>query len=278
MKEDRRLPRGRARQESGPFGQSGRQGLPFSAMRSLLLLSILAASLGLVGCAGGKDAADKHFSEMQGEITRLQAEQDRLSERLGEVEAQARAKGGSSSSVARPPLEVVVLRPEGAPPAEAVAEPTEEGPRTTVRATGRGDVGEATDSGRSRGAKADARGKAEAQKDYEQALSLVKKKQYGKAIEALTGFLVRYPDDARAENAMFWMGEAYLGQGDSPRALEQFQSVVSRFPDGNKAPDSLLKIAVVQKKLGDDVRSKEALATLKSRFPSSEAARRAPKE
>jgi tol-pal system protein YbgF len=249
-------------------------------MRSVLLLPFALSVSLLTGCGGAKDAADKQYAELEQEITRVQAEQDRMSERIGELEAKrTHGSGGTQvSDAAHPPLEVVVLKPDGSAPTPDEDTATDDGPRTTVRAVGRDDVGEARDAGKGRSAKSDARTKAEAQKEYDGALSLVKKKQYDKAIEALTGFLVRYPDDARSDNAMFWMGEAYLGKGDTSRALDEFQDVVSRFPDGNKAPDSLLKIALVNKKLGEDAKAKEALATLKSRFPSSDAARRAPKE
>jgi tol-pal system protein YbgF len=169
-----------------------------------------------------------------------------------------------------------VLQPDAPEPTaaeEPTAEPAEDdsAPRPTVRAGGT--------AGKGKKAKGEAGAKsADAGKEYEEALSLVKKKQYERAVEALTGFLVRHPDHPNADNAMFWMGEAYLGQNDTSRAVEQWEALLARFPDGNKAPDALLKIALTQKKLGEAEKAKAALARLRSRFPTSDAAKRAPKE
>jgi tol-pal system protein YbgF len=251
---------------------------------SLLLAGAISAALmasGLVGCAGGKDAADKQIDALQAEISRMQQDQDRINERLGGVESRQdkleRGPTGEGTAAAagseRPPLQVVVLRPDteggGDPdPRDAV---DNDAPRTTVRAEG--------DPGRSgRRAKGDGGAKGDADREYRDALELERKQHHHRAIEAFTGFLVRYPDHPRADNALFWMGEAYLGSGDDARALEQFEAVLARFPDGNKAPDALLKIAQVQKKRGDRGKAREALERLRKRFPNSDAARRAPKE
>jgi tol-pal system protein YbgF len=254
--------------------------------RRLACLVLGLASLVPLGCAGGKDASEKQLDELRNEITKIQHDQDHLMERIEGLETSRPQGAGagagaapSSSREERPALKVVVLHPDDPPtggPEDAAAEPEDEGPRPTVRARGRGDIGEAASGARAKG---DGKNKAfEAQKDYEDGLSLVKKKQYNRAVEALTGFLVRYPDHAHADNATFWMGEAYLGMGDTARAMEQFEAVLARFPKGNKAPDALLKIALVSRKQGDDARAKSAVAKLKSDYPNSDAAKRAPKE
>lgn len=237
---------------------------------ALAPFGLLAAAL-LSGCgASAKESIDKQFDALHAEIAKVQSEQDRLNERIGGLEAANRAKTPGKDGE-RPPLKVVVLQPDAAEPAPD-PEPEDTGERPVVSARGRGDVGSAQKG------KAGATKSADADKEYETALGLVKKKQYGRAVEALTGFLVRYPDHAHADNAMFWMGEAYLGQGDTARALEQLEAVVARFPQGNKAPDALLKIAILRRKAGDDAKAREALAELRRKYPTSDAAKRAPKE
>ena len=191
-----------------------------------------------------------------------------MTERLAGVEAKTVDAKRPVRPGERPPLDVVVLRPEADPVEEPISEPEADGPRQEVR-LGR--------EAKGKKAKGDASAK-DAERDYDAALSLVKKKSYDKAVEAFTGFLVKFPDHARADNAMFWMGEAYLGKGDTENALAQLDAVVARFPDGNKAPDALLKIAQIRKRAGEDELAKATLARLRARYPGSDAAKRAPKE
>jgi tol-pal system protein YbgF len=235
-------------------------------------LAVLAVALvALPGCAGGKNAADKQFEELHQEITRLQQEQDRVSERLAGLESKGAAEGKRATRPGeRPPLDVVVLRPEAEPssegePAEVVDDDGAARPEVRLGREGKGK-------------KAKGEIAKDAEREYESALSMVKKKSYAKAVDAFTGFLVKYPDHSKADNALFWMGEALLGQGDDARALDQFEAVIARFPDGNKAPDALLKIALIKKKQGETDKAKEALSRLRSRYPQSDAAKRAPKE
>ena len=90
----------------------------------------------------------------------------------------------------------------------------------------------------------------EAKRSYESALALVRSKQYDKALDALTAFLVRYPDHPFAENATYWRGECFYAKGEYARAAEQFEGVMARFPYGNKAADALLKLGLSQQRLG----------------------------
>lgn len=227
----------------------------------------------MLGCASGKDAADAQVDALHAEISRLQADQDRLLDRVESLEAhQNRDDRGERPAVAasseRPPLQVVVLKPEseGISELDASESVDDDAVRTTIRSDGKR-------------AKAEQVGKGDAEREYAEALDLVRKqKQYQRAIDAFTGFLVRYPDHQYAENALFWMGESHLELGDSARALEQYEAVIARFPAGNKTPDALLRASAAYRKRGDEAKAREALERLRTRFPNSDAARRAPKE
>jgi len=115
-----------------------------------------------------------------------------------------------------------------------------------------------------------------AKRSYDAALGLVNQKRYGDALEAFSGFLVRWPDHPNADNAMFWRGECYLAQGDTGRAAEQYEGLLSRFPLGNKVPDALLKLGLARQKLGDPQAAKAAFDRLRQDYPHSDAARRLP--
>jgi tol-pal system protein YbgF len=116
----------------------------------------------------------------------------------------------------------------------------------------------------------------EARKAYDAALALVNSKQYGQALDAFAGFLLRYPDHPYVENAMFWRGECYFAQGDYVRATEQLEGVLARFPGGNKTPDALLKLGICQQKLQNSTKAQAYFDRLQREWPRSDAAHRIP--
>ncbi len=237
--------------------------------RPLLLTPALGLALAL-GCASsGKAMIDKEFSDLHAEMERLQADQRGMSDRLEALERERRAAPAGSASTGapepggdKPPLRVVVLTPSGADQPDETVDVDDGAPMPVT----------------ARGGKADGPRKGNPERDYEQAMKLVKSKSWDNAIEAFTAFLVRYPDGERADNAMFWIGEAYAQKGDDARALEEFAGVVARFPRGNKAPDALLKQALLHKKAGHADKAKALLEELKKKYPSSDASKRAPAE
>lgn len=238
-------------------------------------LSVLLLALGLGGCgSAAKNGADKQFDALHAEIAKVQADQSRLSERIGGLESDlARKKAADERApevTERPPLKVVVLRPDGEEAKEDEDASEDDAERTTVQARGKADYGTAVKGKKTKPVDAD--------KELDAALGQLKKKSYAKAIEALTGFLVKNPGHARAEEAMFKLGEAHAQQGDHARAIEQLEAALARFPTGSRAPEALLTLARMQKKSGDGERSQKTLADLKTRFPDSEAAKRAAKE
>jgi tol-pal system protein YbgF len=117
----------------------------------------------------------------------------------------------------------------------------------------------------------------EAKRAYEAALTLVRSKQYDKALDAWSSFLVRFPDHPYAENATYWRGECFYAKGEYARAVEQFEGVIARFPFGNKTPDALLKLGLSQQRLGSQDQAMKTFAELRDRYPKSEAMRQVPR-
>jgi tol-pal system protein YbgF len=118
----------------------------------------------------------------------------------------------------------------------------------------------------------------DAKRDFEAAMSLVKGKKYDKAIEAFDGFLGRFSDSPRAENAMYWRGECLFAKSDWARAAEQFEAVLARYPQGQKSPDALLKLGLSYARSSDKDKAHDAFAKLKSQYPKSDAAKQAPRD
>ena len=93
----------------------------------------------------------------------------------------------------------------------------------------------------------------------------------------LREFLKKYPDSSLADNAQYWLGEAYYDQRNYEQALTEFRRVVKRYPSGNKAPDALLKIGYCYAKLGDVAAARDVLAQVVEVYPKTAAARLATK-
>jgi tol-pal system protein YbgF len=259
---------------------------PSVGVLGLLVPLVLAGTVaGSTGCA--RSAEERQLESMQADIENIQRDRDGVDPpQLGPdgVPVKAAAPAAVPSAGASPPV----------PPAEAVhvgatddaiaddyADPEDTTPRPAIRVAGasRGRRGgdetfdtPAEESSAPRPLLLD----PEAKRAYDAALALVNARQFGKGIDALAAFLVKWPDHPYADRAMFWRGECYFAQGDYPRASEELSGLLARFPASSKAPDALLKLGVCDQKLGHLAEAKECFDRLVHDFPQADAARRIP--
>lgn len=94
----------------------------------------------------------------------------------------------------------------------------------------------------------------------------------GKHAEAIAGFgmfLARYPKHDYADNAQYWLGEAYYDQNDYRGALTEFRKVVAEYPKGNKVPDALLKLGYSYLALGRPGDARDVLEQVVRIYPRS---------
>ena len=68
--------------------------------------------------------------------------------------------------------------------------------------------------------------------------------QYKAAEAGFRLHVERFPDDPRAPDAQFWLGESLLGQQKYREAAEVFLAANKKFPKAKKAPDMLFKLGV----------------------------------
>ncbi len=92
-----------------------------------------------------------------------------------------------------------------------------------------------------------------AQALYNQAMVALDQGLDGAAVEYLTQYIVRYPENPRIEEALFQRGTIYhLYQSRYLDAVNDFRELLQRFPQGNRAMEARLGIAeILEKKLGD---------------------------
>ncbi len=102
---------------------------------------------------------------------------------------------------------------------------------------------------------------------YQTAFGLLKDSQYDRAIQAFQQFLINYPSSSLADNAQYWLGEAYYVNRSFPEAQSAFQRVVDKYPQSRKIPDALLKIGYCryEMKLWDSARA--ALQQVVTQYP-----------
>lgn len=118
-----------------------------------------------------------------------------------------------------------------------------------------------------------ARDATQEQAAYQQAFALLKEARYEKAITAFQDYLVRYPAGAHADNAQYWLGEAYYVTRHFKEAQQAFQSLVDNMPTSAKRPDALLKIGFVHYELGQWDNARKAWNEVIKAFPTAPAAK-----
>jgi tol-pal system protein YbgF len=108
---------------------------------------------------------------------------------------------------------------------------------------------------------------------YQAAFDLLKDSQYDRAITAFQSFLATYPNSQLADNAQYWLGEAYYVNKSFPEALAAFQRVVDNYPQSRKLPDALLKIGYCDYELKQYSAARDALSQAATKFPDSPSGR-----
>ena len=108
---------------------------------------------------------------------------------------------------------------------------------------------------------------------YNQAFDALKASSYSVAITGFKDFLSTYPASPLAENAQYWLGEAYYVTRDFGSASTSFRSVLDKWPNSRKAPDAMLKLGYTQyelKRYGD---ARTTLTEVTQEFPNTDAAK-----
>jgi tol-pal system protein YbgF len=103
--------------------------------------------------------------------------------------------------------------------------------------------------------------------NYQAAFDLLKDSKYDQATAAFQQFLVAFPDSSLADNAQYWLGEAYYVNRNFTAALAAFQAVIDRYAQSRKVPDALLKIGYCDYELKQFDQATQVLTAVVTRFP-----------
>ena len=107
---------------------------------------------------------------------------------------------------------------------------------------------------------------------YRHAFELLKQSLYGPAIKAFREFLARYPGSEHADNAQFWLAEAYYVNSRFGQALVEYSTLVQRYPDSPKLAQATLKAAFCQHEMGQADAARRQLDEIIQQYPGTTAA------
>lgn len=103
---------------------------------------------------------------------------------------------------------------------------------------------------------------------YRDSYEFILSGQYATAEAGFSDHVSRFPQDSRAADARFWLGEAQLGQRKYREAAETFLAGSKAFPKSKKAPDMLLKLGVSLVGLNQRDVACATFAEIGKRYPS----------
>jgi len=108
--------------------------------------------------------------------------------------------------------------------------------------------------------------------EYQQAYNELRNGHTNQSIEQFNAYLSKYPAGRYANNAQYWLGEAYRVNQDNDAARKAFNDVIEKYPDGAKVPDALLKLGYIEIDQNNMAKAREYLTRVTTDYPKSPAA------
>jgi tol-pal system protein YbgF len=240
----------------------------------VLLLTLLAA-----GCAStppDQDPVQIKLNELDTRVARMerivanQAEaaqrQDEIQNNLRELRGQIEELQHNNEALAKQQRDLYAdldrrITAAGGPAAAGAAVA---GPDASSAAAANADKGMAAPAGAPSSTE---------QAVYSQAFDALKAGSYSIAIAGFKDFLSTYPASPLADNAQYWLGEAYYVNHDYDSAAGAFRTVLRKWPDSRKAPDALLKLGYAQFEQKQYPAARATLTDVTRKYPGTDSAR-----
>jgi tol-pal system protein YbgF len=87
----------------------------------------------------------------------------------------------------------------------------------------------------------------------------VQRRDYEQAEATFREFLRNYPNDAKAPEAQYWLGESLFQRRQYTDAADRFYTIYKEAPQSAKAPESMMKLGMALNGMG---KKEEACATI----------------
>jgi tol-pal system protein YbgF len=108
---------------------------------------------------------------------------------------------------------------------------------------------------------------------YGDAFAALKARRYPDAIRGFQLYLAKYPEGPRADNAAYWLGEAYFLQKEYESALKTMQDLLKRHPASPRAAQALLMVGMSQYELKAFRNARASFERVAAEHPGTESAR-----
>jgi tol-pal system protein YbgF len=231
-------------------------------MRSLTLVAVVAVLLAGCATSGDLEGVTSKVNDLDAREQRLEntaANQVELSQRVDQLQATERELRGRIDE----------LEHEN----EALKKQQHDLYADLDRRLGGGAAGAA--AGTAAGAAADTGPSSVEQAVYNQSFDALKAGSYSVAITGFKDFLTSYPDSTLADNAEYWLGEAYYVDKQYGPAANAFGTVLKKWPDSRKAPDAMLKLGYTQAEQKQYPAARATLTEVTRKYAGTEQAKQA---
>jgi len=108
---------------------------------------------------------------------------------------------------------------------------------------------------------------------YKLALQRIQSGKPAEAATLLEKFVVENPAASLTPDAHYWLGEAHFFLENYDQAILAYKNIAGRFPNHAKAPQAMLKIGHAYEKLQDPNNARFYLQALVDEYPDTESAR-----
>lgn len=254
---------------------------------SILALSAAALAAGCASTPPEQDPVQLKLNDLDGRVARMEriaANQVEAAQRLDEVQGNLRELRGRieelehhSEALSKQQrdlysdLDKRLAATGGATAAGATAPAQSGSPAAGAEAPAAG-AGSANAANSADTAGAAAPSSTE-QAVYNQAFAALKARSYSVAITGFKDFLGNYPNSPLAENAQYWLGEAYYVNHEYEAAGAAFRTVLKKWPDSRKSPDALLKIGYTQYAQKQYGAARTTLTEVTRKYPGTDSAK-----
>jgi tol-pal system protein YbgF len=230
----------------------------------------------MAGCATDpeKDPVQQKLNELDDRLARMSANQVQLSQRLDELQTSQRDLRGRLDELEHSNQALSKQQRDLYSDLDK-----------RLAAGGAGAAGSAAAGGSSAGGGSEGGDKAAGgaagtnapssteQAVYNQAFDALKAGSYSIAITGFKDFLTNYPESPLADNAQYWLGEAYYVNRDYDGASGAFRNVLKKYPDSRKAPDAMLKLGYTQLEQKQVAAGRATLNQVTQKYPGTDAAK-----
>ena len=108
---------------------------------------------------------------------------------------------------------------------------------------------------------------------YELGLQKLDEGAFTTARITFEGIINQYPQDPRAPDAQFQIGETYAKEGNATRAIEELRKVEANWPSSPRAPAALYRAGFLAEENQDNALARELYETIRRRYIGSDEAR-----